>query len=122
MSSKTDKSLNGDWNRPISLKIMNLKKQLRFYLHLNEMSASQLAKKSGVPKQSLSGWLSGNTPRDVRQIKRVADVFCTSVDNLLFGDGKTIDAKIQCHYSDEMGISDGITLYDSVWLDRIYFD
>ena len=91
MSSKTDKSLNGDWNRPISLKIMNLKKQLRFYLHLNEMSASQLAKKSGVPKQSLSGWLSGNTPRDVRQIKRVADVFCTSVDNLLFGDGKTME-------------------------------
>lgn len=75
----------------MSQSVMNLKKQLRFYLDLHEMSASQLAKKAGVPKQSMSGWLAGNSPRDVRQIKRVANVLNISVDNLLFGEGKSIE-------------------------------
>lgn len=68
--------------------MMTLKKQLRFYLVLREMSASQLAKKSGVPKQSLSGWLSGNHPRNVTQVRMVADVLGTTVDNILFGEGQ----------------------------------
>ena len=71
---------------PIQLKL-NLKKQLRYYLEKKEMTASHLAKKASVPKQSLSGWLSGNNPRDVRQVKRVAEVLGVSVDNLLFGSG-----------------------------------
>jgi transcriptional regulator with XRE-family HTH domain len=66
---------------------MNLKKQLKYYLEKNEFTASQLARKSGVPKQSLSGWLAGSNPRDVKQVKRVADTLNTSLDNLLFGEG-----------------------------------
>jgi len=66
---------------------MNLKKQLRFYLELKEMTAAHLSKKSNVPKQSLSGWLSGNSPRDMNQVKRVADVLGVTVDNLMFADG-----------------------------------
>lgn len=77
---------------PMGLK-MNLKKQLRFYLEKREMNASQLAKKARVPKQSLSGWLSGSNPRDVRQIKRVSDALGVTVDNLMFGDGP--DATIE---------------------------
>jgi transcriptional regulator with XRE-family HTH domain len=73
-------------NRPIELK-MNLKYQLRYFLDQREMSASQLAKKAKIPKQSLSGWLSGSNPRDVRQVKKVADVLGVSVDHLLFGHG-----------------------------------
>jgi transcriptional regulator with XRE-family HTH domain len=73
-------------NSPIDLK-MNLKNQLRYFLDQREMSASQLAKKAKVPKQSLSGWLSGSNPRDVRQVKRVADVLGVTVDHLLFGNG-----------------------------------
>ena len=66
---------------------MNLKKQLRLYLEHANISATQLAKKSGVPKQSLSDWLAGTNPRDVRQVKKVADVFGISIDNLMFGNG-----------------------------------
>ena len=73
-------------NRPIELK-MNLKNQLRHFLDEREMSASQLAKKAKIPKQSLSGWLSGSNPRDVRQVKKVADALGVSVDHLLFGNG-----------------------------------
>jgi transcriptional regulator with XRE-family HTH domain len=73
-------------NRPIDLK-MNFKSQLRYFLDQREMSASQLAKKAKVPKQSLSGWLSGSSPRDVRQVKRVADALGVTIDHLLFGNG-----------------------------------
>ena len=66
---------------------MNLKAQLNFYLKNTGMTASALARKAGVPKQSISGWLSGSNPRDVRQVKRVADVLGVTVDNLMFGNG-----------------------------------
>jgi transcriptional regulator with XRE-family HTH domain len=88
---KTDKSLSHNEKAPNLLKSMNLKKQLKFFLGLREISASQLAKRAGVPKQSLSGWLGGSNPRDVKQIKRVADALGTTVDNLLFGDGPNVD-------------------------------
>jgi transcriptional regulator with XRE-family HTH domain len=91
MAMKSDKSLRASSEAPITLMIMNLKHQLRYYLELKEMSAAQLAKKAGVPKQSLSGWLSGSNPRDVRQIKRVADALGISVDNLIFGTGNDND-------------------------------
>lgn len=69
---------------------MNLAKQLRFYLDKVGISASQLAKRASVPKQSLGNWIAGNTPRDPRQIKRVADALGVSLDHLLFGDGEDV--------------------------------
>ncbi|MBL7545541.1 MAG: helix-turn-helix transcriptional regulator [Bdellovibrionaceae bacterium] len=74
---------------PISPKSnsMNLKKQLKYYLERDEITASQLARKANVPKQSLSGWLAGSNPRDVKQVKRVADALNITLDNLLFGEG-----------------------------------
>lgn len=87
---------------------MNLKNQLRFYLDLREMSATQLAKKSSVPKQSLAGWIAGSNPRDVRQVKRVADVLGVSLDNLLFGvgrDGGIAAESESCSYAKEDWVS-----------------
>jgi transcriptional regulator with XRE-family HTH domain len=73
--------------------VMNLKGQLKLYLEHTGMSASQLAKKSSVPRQSLSDWISGSKPRDIAQVKRVAEVLGTSVDHLVFGNG--LDNKSQ---------------------------
>lgn len=66
---------------------MNLKKQLKLFLEIKRLSASELSRISGVPKQSLSDWLGGSTPRDIRKVKKVADVFSVTLDHLLFGDG-----------------------------------
>lgn len=66
---------------------MNLKKQLKNYLQAKKMSASELSRITGVPKQSISDWLAGSNPRDVRLVKKVADVFSVSLDHLFFGDG-----------------------------------
>jgi hypothetical protein len=46
-----------------------------------------LSRISGVPKQSLSDWLAGSSPRDIRTVKRVADALDVSLDHLVFGDG-----------------------------------
>jgi transcriptional regulator with XRE-family HTH domain len=70
---------------------MNLKRQLKSLLESKDMTASQLARKAGVPKQSISGWLSGSNPRDIRQLKKVADALGTSVDHLVFGDGSVTE-------------------------------
>lgn len=80
---------------------MNLKNQLKFYLQEDDLTASQLAKKSGVSKQVLSLWLNGASPKNVQQVKQVAEILKTSVDNLCFGEGKEPNRK-----SDFESISD----------------
>lgn len=84
--NKKDMPLTNVASPPMS-RTMNLKKQLRLYLDHFDMTAAQLARKAGIPKQSLSGWLSGSNPRDVKQVKKIADCLGTTVDNLLFGTG-----------------------------------
>ena len=66
---------------------MNLKKQLETLLDSQAMTAAQLSRRSGVPKQVLSDWLKNKSPRNLDHIKRVADALDVSVDLLLFGEG-----------------------------------
>ncbi len=72
---------------------MNLKKQLKLYLQNKDLTASELSRVSGVPKQSLSDWLAGSNPRDIRMVKRVADALQVSLDHLVFGDGVVAEPK-----------------------------
>ena len=67
--------------------ILSLKSQLQFYLKDRGMTMAELSRKSGVPRQSLSQWAQGTTPRMIDQVKSVADVFNTSIDNLMYGSG-----------------------------------
>ena len=64
---------------------ITFKSQLRHYLEASGMNASQLSRKSGVPRQTVANWLMGMTPKNITQIKKVADVFKVSLDQLLFG-------------------------------------
>jgi transcriptional regulator with XRE-family HTH domain len=83
---------------------MNLRKQLKLYLARNGLSARQLARKSGVPNTTIGDWLAGRKPRNLDQVKRVADVLNTSIDHLVYGEGiqkpKSID-----HVDDLIGDS-----------------
>lgn len=85
---------------------MNLKSQIKLYLKENGMTASQLAMKAKVPKQSLSGWLAGSNPRDVRQVKRVADIFEVTVDHLMFGEGLSDENERRTEYLEAL-LGDG---------------
>jgi transcriptional regulator with XRE-family HTH domain len=67
---------------------MNLKTNLRRILIQKNMTAAQLCRNTGVPKTTLSEWMSGSSPRDIKKLKRVADSLGLTIDELCFGDNK----------------------------------
>jgi len=95
MSNPGDTSSNATDQQPMLHQRMrsNLKAQLKLYLELRGLSAAALARKAGIPKQSLSGWTAGKRPADIEQVKRVADALGVSLDHLLFGSGVDSDAQ-----------------------------
>jgi transcriptional regulator with XRE-family HTH domain len=67
---------------------MNLKEQLTNLLEQRHISASELSKEIDIPKSTISDWLSGTSPKNISQVKRVADYFDVSLDYLCFGEKK----------------------------------
>lgn len=65
--------------------VFQLKTQLKALLERHTLTAAELARRSGVPKQVLSLWLAGAEPRKLSQLKKVAEVLSVSVDELCFG-------------------------------------
>lgn len=66
---------------------MDLDRNLKNLIHERDSSVSQLARATRIPLQTLHNWLSGQKPRDISQVKKVADHFGISVDSLCFGNG-----------------------------------
>jgi len=64
---------------------MVLKEILKKLLKEKDLTAAQLSRRTGVPKNTLSDWLSGNSPRDITQVKTVAEALGVSLDYLCFG-------------------------------------
>lgn len=52
------------------------------------MTASQLSRTTKVPNSTIQNWLAGLEPRNLLQLKKVADYFDVSVDLLLYGSKK----------------------------------
>jgi len=74
---------------------MNLKHQLKLYLSVQGITASELARTTKIPKQSISDWLAGTSPRDLALLKKVADYFGITIDHLVFGDGLQISVTVE---------------------------
>lgn len=74
----------GSERRDDSLKI-KLKYQLKRLLAESDITAAELARQTGVTKQSLSDWIGGIPPRNITAVKQVANFFGITVDELLFG-------------------------------------
>lgn len=64
---------------------MILPKQLKLILKQRDMTAAQLSRQCGLPRQTISDWLSGSNPKDISQVKKAADALSVSVDFLCFG-------------------------------------
>lgn len=86
MAGPIDSSHPGPRNSPKTW-VMTLKSQLQFYLDRGGMTPSELSRKAGVSKQVLSLWLGGAKPKNIEQVKKVAEVLGTTVDHLMFGKG-----------------------------------
>ncbi len=70
---------------------MNLKRQLRYFLDLRQITAAELARRSRISPQTISNWLIDGVAKDVEKIKCIADVLDTTIDNLLYGSGLASD-------------------------------
>lgn len=67
---------------------LKLKENLRQALRdRDDMSVSSLARKSGVPKSNIQGWLDGVSPNLV-QLDKVAKTLGMSIEYLAFGRSK----------------------------------
>lgn len=72
---------------------MNLKTNLRKLLNDSGLNAVKLSKLTGVPKSTLSDWLAGNSPKNISQIKCVADHFKISIDQLVYNLSQKSESK-----------------------------
>lgn len=91
MNGKSDLTHTLAW--PADVKIMKLKNNLREILSRKGMSAAELARVSKVPKTTISDWLAGSSPKNLQQVKTVADILNLSVDELVFGASPTNSRK-----------------------------
>lgn len=70
---------------------LELHKNLKTLLEKRGMTASQLSRATKVPNSTIQNWLTGLEPRNLIQLKKVAEYFDVSVDLLLYGNKKTKD-------------------------------
>ncbi len=75
--------------------LMNLKNQLKTYIKERNLTATELCRRAKVPRSTLTEWLSGRSPKDMRKLKRVADVLEISIDWLCYGNGLEPKATIE---------------------------
>lgn len=73
--------------RPSSeLTRMILAKQLKDLLKQKDTTIAQLARATHISSKTLYQWLNGQKPRDLNQVKKVANYFDVSLDYLAFGE------------------------------------
>jgi len=89
-------------NHPKILAAMKLKQNLKCILQEKGLTASALSRMSGVPKQNVSDWLSGTHPRNLGQLKKVAEVLDLSIDELCFGKSEPSELKAHTHIVDDL--------------------
>ena len=96
-----------------------LKDQLQYFLRARGMTASALARRAGVPKQSLSDWLAGASPRKIDHLKRVSQVLGVTIDHLCFGKGEPPESQSSTHPSLESLLDRGTEGLFEIKLRRI---
>lgn len=64
---------------------MILDKQLKILLQRNDVTIAQLARATKISAKTLYQWLQKQKPRDLNQVRKVADYFEVSIDFLAFG-------------------------------------
>lgn len=63
----------------------NFSQNLRLLMEKRRIRFSDLAQKVSVPKSTIHRWMYGDQPRDLVALKKIADYFSISVDEICFG-------------------------------------
>ena len=67
---------------------MKLAKHLKELIRHADVTIAQVARKTGVPAKTLYKWVEGQNPRNIEQVKKVANFFDKTVDELCFGESE----------------------------------
>ena len=63
-----------------------LGQNLRRLMHERRIRVSHLSQETEVPKSTVHDWMHGGNPRDVIALKKIANYFSLSIDEICFGD------------------------------------
>lgn len=63
---------------------MHLRENLRKLIVQNGMTVVHLSRSTKIPLQTIHGWLAGSEPKSLKQLKKIADFFEISIDQLCF--------------------------------------
>ncbi|MCB9094554.1 MAG: helix-turn-helix transcriptional regulator [Halobacteriovoraceae bacterium] len=67
-----------------------LSQNLQKYLQDQDLNLSQVSNKLKINKSTLHGYLNGAVPKHIISLKKLADYFGTTLDQLIFEDISTI--------------------------------
>lgn len=65
--------------------VVKLQETLRKLISSNGITITHLSRATKVPLQTMHGWLQGVAPKNISQVKKVADYFKITIDELCFG-------------------------------------
>lgn len=72
---------------------MYLKTNIRELVKFHGITVAHLARSTKIPLQTLHGWLSGTDPRNMKQLKKLADYFNYTIDEICFEQLNTKEKK-----------------------------
>lgn len=81
---------------------IKLKSVLKRLLHERDLTSAQLARATQIPPQTINNWLSGLEPRNLNQVKAVANYFNVSMDALVYGSKDSSEKEPLKEYIDEI--------------------
>jgi len=84
---------------------LTLQEQLPILIEKHRLNVSRLAELTGVNVQTLHNWIGGQNPKNIEQVKVIADFFNVSLEYLCFGEIEQSKNSIN-QYQDE--ISTGV--------------
>jgi transcriptional regulator with XRE-family HTH domain len=79
----------------------NFKDNLQRLVKEEGMTMAQLGRAIKIAPQTLNNWVAGQEPRSLEKVKRVADYFEISMDELCFNQNIKVKSKIT-DYDDEI--------------------
>ncbi len=67
---------------------MNISKNLSKYLKSEGITLNEFSKRISISASTIHGWLNGIPPKNLKDVKKVADYFNVSLDELCFEEVK----------------------------------
>lgn len=77
---------------------IRLREQLKSLMSAKRIKVTALSRETGVPVPTIHGWLQGKAPRNIDQVKTVADHLGATLDWLLYAEethkAKTMESRM----------------------------